>query len=183
MAALVALTVMAGLGVLGLIIGTRWLESHSWRGRLVAYHLRLPAGLRTDQVAAWLSVLAAETRRWPVAFELEATGKGIVYYLLMPLGLEASTLARLRSALPGLRADEVPDYLRTQPVAARVAHEFKLTDLQRPLAHDRAESAVTALLSGLYPLARGESVRVQWILQGARPLCQAVVRHPPLSNH
>lgn len=162
-----ALTVVGGLSMLGLIIGARWLELQFWRRRLVAYRLRLPAGLKVDQVAAWLGTLAADTRRWPVVFELEATSKGIAHYLLMPLGQEASTLARLRSALPGLRADEAPGYLSTQP-AVNAGHELKLTDLQRPLAHDRAESAVTALLSGLHPLARGETVRVQWIVQGAR---------------
>lgn len=156
-----------GLTVLFLILGARFLESRSWRRRLVAYQLRLPAGLSADQVAAWLGTLAADTQRWPVSFELEATSKGISYYLLIPLAQEGSTLARLRSALPGLRADEAPDYLTNRP-AVRAAHELKLTNLQRPLGHERAESAVTALLSGLHPLARGEVVRVQWILSGAR---------------
>src|SRR5260370_20423070 len=76
-------------------------------------------------------------------------------------------LARLRSALAGVRVDEAPDYLASRP-AVRGASELKLTNLQRPLGHERAESAVTALLAGLHPFARGEVVRVQWMLSGAR---------------
>lgn len=164
---LAVLLASGGLTILGLILGARWLDARSWRRRLVAYQLCFPAGLSADQVADWLGVVAADTRRWPVSVELEATHRGIGYYLLVPLTQAASTLARLRSALPGLRADEAPDYLSTRP-AVRAAHEYKLTDLQRPLGHERAESTATALLSGLHPFARGEVVRVQWILSGAR---------------
>ena len=156
-----------GFAMLGLILTARWLESRWWRGRLVAYQLRLPAGLTADQVASWLGVLAADTQRWPVSFELEAGRRGIKYYLLVPLGHEGGILARLRSALPGLRADETPDYVDAQP-AARAAWEFRLTSLARPLGYERADSAVTALLSGLHPFAQGESVRMQWVLSGTR---------------
>lgn len=164
---LALLTAAGGLLILSLILTARWLESRYWRGRLVAYRLQLPSGLTANQIAAWLGVLASDTRRWPVSFEVQATHRGIRYYLLIPLGHEASTLARLRSALPGLRAEEAPDYLTDRPTV-RMASEYKLTNLQRPLGHDRAESAATALLSGLHPLASSEVVRVQWILSGSR---------------
>jgi hypothetical protein len=164
---LALLIASGGLSVLGLILTARWLEARTWRSRLTAYQLRLPAGLSPEQVSAWLGTLAADTQRWPISFELEASDKGIAYYLLLPPALEVSTLARLRSALPGVRADEAPDYLSTCPTI-RAAHELKLTNLQRPLGHERAESAVTALLAGLHPFARGEVVRVQWILSGTR---------------
>ncbi|BBJ39992.1 hypothetical protein SSPO_027100 [Streptomyces antimycoticus] len=164
---LALLTAAGGLFILSLILTARWLESRYWRARLVAYRLQLPSGLTAEQIAAWLGVLAADTRRWPVSFEVQATHQGIRYYLLVPAGQEASTLARLRSALPGLRTEEAPDYLTDRP-AVRVASEYRLTNLQRPLGHDRAESAVTALLSGLHPLASSEAMRIQWILSGSR---------------
>jgi Type IV secretion-system coupling protein DNA-binding domain len=164
---LALLIASGGLGVLGLIIGARWLEARSWRRRLVAYQVRFPAGLSPDQVGAWLGTVAADTRRLPLGFELVATHKGIAYYLLIPLSQEASTLSRLRSALPGMRAEPAPDHLSVRP-AVRVASELKLTSLLRPLGHERAESAVTALLSGLHPFARGEVVRVQWSVSGTR---------------
>lgn len=161
------LVAAGGLTILGLILGARWLDAASWRRRLVAYQLRLPAGLSTDQVSAWLTSVAADSQHWPVGFEICATHRGIGFYLLVSRSHETSTLARLRSALPGVRADSAPDYLASAP-AVRAAHELKLTSAQRPLATDRAQSAVTALLSGLHPFARGEVVRVQWLLSGTR---------------
>lgn len=164
---LALLIAIAGLSVLGLIVAARWLDARSWRRRLVAYQLRLPAGLSADQVSGWLGTVAADTHGQPIGLEVLATHKGIAYYLLIPLSQATSTLSRLRSALPGVRADENPDYFSSRPVI-RVASELTLTSLVRPLGHERAESAVTALLSGLHPFARGEVVRVQWLLSGAR---------------
>lgn len=165
---LAAVIIACGLlAALGLIIGIRWVEFVSWQARLVVYQLRLPAGLSPDQVSAWLGTVAADTRRWPVGFELVATHKGISYYLLVPLPLAGGLLARLRSALPGVRDEEASDFLASRPLV-QAASELKLTSMQRPLGHERAESAVTGLLAGLHPFARGEVVRVQWLLSGAR---------------
>ncbi|MGH8902645.1 MAG: hypothetical protein ACRDYA_13455 [Egibacteraceae bacterium] len=114
-------------------------------------------------------MVAASTRRWPIAVELVVMHKGITYYLLMPLHQETAILGQLRSALPGVRIEEAPDYLNAQP-NIRAASELRLTSLSRPLAHERAEAAVLALLSGLSPFARGEVVRLQWLMSGAQAL-------------
>jgi hypothetical protein len=164
----IALLLFAGgLSILGLIVGARWLAADAWRRRLVAHRVRLPAGLSPDQVSAWLGMVASATRSQPLGIEVLATHKGIFYFLLVPLGLEGAILGQLQSALPGVRVDEAPDYLTSQPVV-RAASELRLSSTAYPLAHDRAEAAVTALLSGLYPFARGEVVRVQWIISGTR---------------
>ncbi|MCA1674154.1 MAG: type IV secretion system DNA-binding domain-containing protein [Actinobacteria bacterium] len=166
---LALLIALSGLAVLSLILGVRWVDAYTWRHQLVAYVLRPPRGCTADQISGWLGMVAPATRRRPVALELVATHKGIAFYLLMPLGLESAVLAQLRSALPGVRVEEAPDYFAAQP-AIRTASELRLTSLARSLAHERAESAVLALLSGLQPLARGEVMRVQWLLSGARAL-------------
>ncbi|ARP71745.1 type IV secretion system protein VirD4 [Streptomyces pluripotens] len=164
---LVVLIAAGGLTVLALILGGRWANALSWRRRLVAYQLRLPSGLTAEQVSNWLGSVAADSQHWPVGFEIEATRRGIGFYLIVSRSHETSTLARLRSALPGVRAEEAPDYLDARP-AVLAAHEFKLSNLQRPLASDRAESTITALLSGLFPLSGDEVVHVQWLLSGGR---------------
>ncbi|NUL28412.1 type IV secretory system conjugative DNA transfer family protein [Streptomyces lunaelactis] len=164
---LAVLLASGGLAILGLILGARWLDALAWRRRLVAYQLRLPTGLTAEQVSGWLTSVAADSHHWPVGIEIEASRQGIAFYLLVSSSHETSTLARLRSALPGVRADLEPDYLAARP-AVRTAREFKLTSSQRPLAADRAQSAVTSLLSGLHSFAHGESVRVQWLLSGGR---------------
>lgn len=160
---------LGGLVVLGLILGTRWVEGRAWRRQLVAYELRPARGFTAEQISGWLGMLAPATRRRPLALELVATHKGITYYLLMPVSQETAVLAQLRSALPGVRVEEAPEYLHARPVI-RAASELKLTSLSRPLAHERAESAVLALLAGLHPFACGEVVRLQWLLCGARAL-------------
>lgn len=164
---LAILLASGGLLILGLILGARWLDALTWRRRLVAYQLRLPFGLSAEQVSQWLASVAADSQHWPIGIEIEATRGGITFYLLMSRSHETSTLARLRSALPGVRADLSPDHLAARP-AVRAAREFKLTSSQRPLATDRAQAAVTSLLSGLHPFAQGEVVRVQWLLSGGR---------------
>ena len=51
-AALAPLILTGGLSVLAVILTARWLEAPSWARSLVAYRLRLPAGLEAGQVAA-----------------------------------------------------------------------------------------------------------------------------------
>ncbi|MFB8777147.1 type IV secretory system conjugative DNA transfer family protein [Streptomyces broussonetiae] len=164
---LAILIAVGGLAVLAAIISSRRLDAQAWRGRLVAYQLRPARGLTADDITAWLGTVASATRRYPVGFEVEATHKGISYFLLVPLSLETSVLTQLRSALPRVRVEEAADYLERRP-AIRSAAELRLNTRIRPLAVDRAESAATALISGLYPLARGEVVRLQWLLSGIR---------------
>jgi hypothetical protein len=164
---LVLLIAGGGLTILVLILGTRLLNAGSWRKRLVAYRLQLPSGLTAQQVSGWLGSVVADSQHWPIVFEIEATNRGIGFYLILSRSHETSTLARLRSALPGVRAEHAPEYLAARP-AVLAAHEFKLSNLQRPLAEDRAESAATALLAGLHPLGRGEVLRLQWLLSGSK---------------
>ena len=164
---LALLIALGGTVVLGLILGARWINARAWRRQLVAYELRPARGFTADQISDWLGMIVPATRRRPVALELVATHQGITYYLLMPISQETALLAQLRSALPGVRVEAAPEYLNARP-AIRAASELKLTSLSRPLAHERAESAVLALLAGLHPFARGEVVRLQWLLSGAR---------------
>lgn len=164
---LVLLIAVGGIAILALILGSRLLDAGSWRKRLVAYQLQLPSDLTARQVSDWLGSVAADSQHWPIVVEIEATSRGISFYLVLSRSHETSTLARLRSALPGVRAELAPDYLDARP-AVLAAHEFRLSNLQRPLASDRAESAVTALLSGLHPLGRNEVLRLQWLLSGSK---------------
>lgn len=76
-------------------------------------------------------------------------------------------VTRLSTALPGVRVQEAPDYLADRP-PVRVACEVRTTNPWRPLAEGRAEPAIAALLSSLYPLGSGETVRLQWIVSGTR---------------
>lgn len=49
---------------------------------------------------------------WPsCVLEVVATGEGISFYLLVAETAMAELLSAMRSALPGARVEEVPEYL------------------------------------------------------------------------
>ncbi|WP_410671271.1 type IV secretory system conjugative DNA transfer family protein [Amycolatopsis sp. cmx-4-68] len=171
----VLLVLVAGGSTIAVaIVGMRWWAADAWRVSLTAYRLGLPAGLVADDVAAWLGQIVASTHAprfglmtpAPVGLEVSATEAGIEHVLLVPGTLEGAVLAALRSALPGVRLEPLPDYLADRQGLA-VAAEARLTSLRRPLAHGRAEGASRAMLAALQPLRPGERVVLQWLFTGA----------------
>jgi hypothetical protein len=172
---LVVFLLVGGFTALVLVIAGRALDARSWRHSLVAYRLRLPNGITTEEVARWLGMLAASryTPAWallpssPLVIELEATSTGINWYVLVPEQSRDALLASIRATLPGARLDEAPDYLDS-PRHFTAATEFKLTNGRRPLAVDRADASSTGLLAALQPLHGNERVCLQWIVTGAR---------------
>ena len=162
---------LGGLAILSLVMLARWLDAIAWRASLTAYQLTLPQTLTTADVAAWLAHVVATTHatglglRLPPAIGLEvsATSGGIVHTLLVPKNLTGSVLAGLRATLPGARLEERPS--ADAPIFT-LAAEARLTSLLRPLAHDRAERASTAVLASLQPLMSGEQITLQWLFTG-----------------
>lgn len=155
----------AGLTVLGVVLTARWISWWVWRQQLVTYRLELPRRLAHDQVAGWLAALGSATRHIPVAIEIVATDRGISHYMAMPQFHASLLLSQARNMLPGLRAEEVPDYFMDTSVI-RSAGELRLTSTSHPLGEDRARTASGALLSALHPLGRGQMIRISWVLAG-----------------
>jgi hypothetical protein len=155
----------AGLAAVGAVLLVRWLESLVWRRQLVAYRLELPRRLTHDQVSGWLAALGAATRHIPVVIEVVATDRGISHFMAMPRFHARMLLSQARNMLPGLSAEEAPDYLEDETIV-RAAGELRLTSTSHPLGEDRASSASGALLSALQPLGRGQMIRISWVLAG-----------------
>jgi len=170
---LVLLVVVGGGALFGVVLGGRWLEAVSWRRSLVAFRLRLPAGLSVDRVAQWLGTVNAATHAHrlallpspPLAVEVVANTRGIEHYLLVPEGMRGTIFAGLQAGLPGVRLEEARDYLAGRQ-RLRVAAEAALNTHRRPLGVGRAETASAALLASLQPLYGAEVVCVQWIVTG-----------------
>lgn len=169
------LTLMFGGGsLIGIITWARYLAARDWRTSLTAYQLTLPPHLSADDVAAWLGHVVSGThaRRFglsapsPVMFEVEATARGIRHLLLVSDHTHGTVLAGLRAAMPGVRFEQDDTYLSRRPALA-IAAEARLTTYTRPLAHERAEAASSALLASLSPLEPGDVVILQWTFVGA----------------
>ncbi|MCP2341624.1 type IV secretory system conjugative DNA transfer family protein [Actinomadura rupiterrae] len=141
--------------------------SRTWRADLTAFRMRFPADLDIDDVTRALTVLAGSTRRRPVVFEIHATSRGIAHYMLVPSTLAPRIITTLTTVLPGTRVEEDAEYLTGRP-AIRLARELRNTRAWRPLAAARGVSAIAGVLSVLYPLGRGEVVRIQWTIRATR---------------
>lgn len=168
----VLLMLLEGCSIMGVIVEARLLEARSWSAHLTAYRLTLPRGLTADDVARWLTHLSGVTHPplWslfplpPVGLEIVATAShGINHYVLVSPQNEAQVLSGLRSSLPGIRLEIVPDYFESRPPYA-VAAEFGVSSHTRQLAVERAEAINGAVLSSLLPLANDEEIRIQWIM-------------------
>lgn len=165
---------LAGLGLMGAIIVTRHRDALAWRRSLVAFRLTVPGGLAPEQIAAWLTGIAASTHPPvfsmvplpPVAIEVVATRHGVTHYLLTVRRDAGKLLAGLRGGLPGARIEEAADYLAVA-ISPRLAAEAVMTSHHRPLAFERAEAAATALLAALQPVHGESEVRYQLIMTSA----------------
>ncbi|MGW4130199.1 type IV secretory system conjugative DNA transfer family protein [Amycolatopsis japonica] len=166
-------TIGGGLVLLWLILAARWLDSRAWRRGLTALRLQLPGNTTTADVTQWLArvQVMTESPRWyllpntPIALEVTAGQGNVTHTVLMPTRLQRPILASLRAALPNVRAEEAPNYLKDRPVL-RLAAEATLTDETRPLDVSRARETSQHLLSSFQPLAKGEQVLMQWIFSG-----------------
>lgn len=101
-------------------------------------------------------------------FEVEATSRGITHHLLVPSHLSTALVSRVNAAILGVRLSKNRAHTSTPLRKVRAAAELRMTTPWQPLALERSEAAVAAVLSGLYPLAAREVVRVQWIFCGTR---------------
>jgi hypothetical protein len=172
MISILILLILAAAGLVW-ITAARWVAGQTWRRELVAYRLGLPRDISADDVAAWLGHLVATTQARgfrlitppPVAFEVMATQAGIRHVLLCPERTSGSVLAGLRAAMPGVRFELAPDYLAIR-LRLKLAAEARLTNVLRPLAHERAQRASSALLASMSPLQAGETVVLQWLFVG-----------------
>ena len=168
---LTLIIVIGGLAILGTVIGARALAAAIWRDTLTAYQLRLPAKLTIDDVARFLSMVAATTQapQWsllpmpPLELQVVATARGIEHYLLVPKSSQMKFLGSIRSGLPGARLEEAPGFLTEKP-RLLAAGEFTATSRNRPLAIERAETTSTAFLDSLQPLSGSNEIRLQVIL-------------------
>lgn len=171
-----------GLLGLGFALVLRIRTAGMWARELHAFRLLLPANLTTDDIARWLSILAASTcvpqwtSRLPFVLGLEVRASardGITHYLLVPKYAELPLLQTVRAGLAGVRLEPIPDYDAKRPL--RFGRELRLTSSRRSLAVERAEPVASAFLASLQPLTTGQELQAVWYLGGARTAKPIVV--------
>lgn len=177
------LAVLSGLaGIAVTVFGARVLihEAHTaqWRRSLTAFELRMPLGASTDDLERWLATvwtLVPQRRwwsvlpRWPLCVETTATHEGIRHVVMISGWQPAAVLSTLSAAIPGARLVKLTGYL-TGYYGPRfqVATEIWLRGRGELLATDRAADTSRHLVAALQPLQPGETVRIQWLITGAR---------------
>lgn len=129
--------------------------------KLAWFQLRFPRDVTIEAVMSVLTSLSGAPHSARVIFDLEANASGITHRLAITPGHEAILMAALRAAIPSLRVDRA--HAPSDHASVRLL--WQLTPARAVLRADDAPASAASLLSGLFPLAGGESVRLSWTLR------------------
>jgi Type IV secretory system Conjugative DNA transfer len=102
----------------------------------------------------------------PVVVEAVGTSGLVEHRLALPSGHAESVAAQLRSAVPGLGVEAVPE---RPAVSASHAVELGLTSQRRPLRSEDMGNISRAVLSALAQVHRHECLVLQWVLVRSLP--------------
>lgn len=132
------------------------------RADLNWFALRFPRDLNQDAVLAALSSFSGVSYSTRLIFDLSATDSGITHRLAVsPAATDAAT-GNLRAALPSLRLQAIE-----APLATTRHVLWQLSPGVAALRTDELGAISASLLSSLFPLESGESVRLLWTLRPA----------------
>jgi Type IV secretion-system coupling protein DNA-binding domain len=127
------------------------------------FQLRFPQGLEQNDVLAALASFSGLPLRTRLVLDLSATDSGITHRLAVsPVDTE-TVMAGLRAAIPSLRLEAID----TPPAGTGRRWLWQTAPRVAVLRTDELPSIPAALLSSLFPLNKGESVRLVWTLRSA----------------
>jgi hypothetical protein len=110
-----------------------------------------------DQAVRLLTTIAGG----PVTLEAVGHPGAVLHRIALPAGRAENVVAQLRSVLPGVAIEALPE---RRPVMANRAVELRLTTKRRALRTDEIASVSSALLTALSDLKPGEVLTLQWAL-------------------
>lgn len=133
------------------------------RSELKWFQLQFPRDLEQDAVLAALSSFSGASHGTRLIFDLSATADGISHWLAISSAAADAVTGNLRAAIPSLRlqASTPP----TLPTTRRVL--WQLSPVVASLRTEQLGAIGAGLLSSLFPLESGESIRLRWTLQSA----------------
>jgi type IV secretion system coupling TraD/TrwB family protein len=133
------------------------------RAKLNWFQLRFPRDLSEAAVLAALSSFSGVPFRTRLVLDLSATDSGITHRLAVSPADTETVMAGLRAAIPSLRLEAID----TPPAGAGRRWLWQTAPRVAALRTDELPAIPAALLSSLFPLGEGESIRLVWTLRSA----------------
>jgi len=133
------------------------------RAELNWFALRFPRDLEQDAVLATLSAFSGAAHGTRLVFDLHATAEGITHRLAISPAATDSAIGSLRAAIPSLRLQ--PGDAPALATPRRLL--WQLHPAVAALRVDELGATAASLLSSLFPLDDGESIRLRWTLRSA----------------
>ncbi len=127
------------------------------------FQLRFPRDLTEEAVLATLASFSGVPHGTRLVLDLSATGSGITHRLAVSSTVTETVMAGLRAAIPSLRLELIEPPVR--PTGRRWL--WQLAPAVAVLRTDELPAIAAALLSSLFPLGEGESIRLAWNLRPA----------------
>jgi len=125
------------------------------------FQLRFPQGLEPNDVLAALASFSGVPYSTWIVLDVTATARGISHRLAVTPTATETVTASLRAAIPSLRVEPLSPPNRTS--ARRWL--WQMTPRVAAIRTDDTAAVAAALLSSLFPLNEGESVRLVWTLR------------------
>ncbi|HET7060269.1 MAG TPA: type IV secretion system DNA-binding domain-containing protein [Candidatus Saccharimonadales bacterium] len=124
------------------------------------FALRFPRDLEQADAVAALSVFSGLPSRARLVLDLLATEKGTSHRLAVTADSAETVMASLRAAIPSLRVQAVET-----PARSPRRWLWQLQPRVAAIRTDELPASSAALLSNLFPLNQGESMRLTWHLR------------------
>jgi hypothetical protein len=135
------------------------------RSQLSFYRLRFPRDFEPDAAVAALSAFTGLPHQARLVLETTASVDGIEHRLGVSEGSAETVAGSLRAAIPSLRLSKVVD--DNQPANRGQRLWWQLTPFVAALQVNDPAATAAALLASLFPLSRGEIIRLRWHLRAA----------------
>jgi putative NIF3 family GTP cyclohydrolase 1 type 2 len=141
------------------------------RAELSWFQLGFPHDLTSEAVLAALASFSGIPHGTRLVFDLAATHAGITHRLAVTAAQADIVLGGLRAAVPSLRLDAID--IPPRPSGYRML--WQLVPRYAVIRSDEPAGVSAGLLASLFPLGKGELVRLSWTVQpGARPKVQSM---------
>lgn len=132
------------------------------RAELNWFQLRFPRELEDKVVIAALSAFSGVSHTTRLSLDLSATADGISHHLAVSPTATESVTASLRAAIPSLRLTATE-----APTDHGHGLLWQLSPAVAALRTDDLAAIAANLLASLFPLRKGEEIRLRWHLRGA----------------